>query len=56
MPRIKEIIAEEDPKEPMSDRKIAGLLKKDGLIIKRRAVAKYRGQLEILPARHRKEY
>jgi len=54
--KIKEIIAKEDTKKPMSDQKIADLLKKDGLIIARRTVAKYREQLGILPARHRKEY
>jgi len=54
--RIKEIIAREDSKKPMSDQKIADLLKRDGLIIARRTVAKYREQLGILPARHRKEY
>ncbi len=54
--RIKEIIAKEDTKKPMSDQKIADLLKKDGLKIARRTVAKYREQLGILPARHRKEY
>ena len=54
--KIKEIIAREDTKKPMSDQKIADLLKKDGLIIARRTVAKYREQLGILPARHRKEY
>ena len=54
--KIKEIIGKEDTKKPMSDQKIADLLKKDGLIIARRTVAKYREQLGILPARHRKEY
>ncbi len=54
--RIKEIISKEDTKKPMSDQKIANLLRKDGLIIARRTVAKYREQLGILPARHRKEY
>jgi len=54
--KIKEIIANEDPKKPLSDQKIADILKKDGLIIARRTVAKYREQLGILPARHRKQY
>jgi RNA polymerase sigma-54 factor len=54
--KIKEIIAKEDTKKPMSDQKIADLLRKEGLIIARRTVAKYREQLGILPARHRKEY
>ncbi len=53
---IKGIIAKEDTKKPLSDQKIADILKDDGLIIARRTVAKYREQLGILPARHRKQY
>jgi len=53
---IKNIIEKEDPKKPLSDQKIADILEKDGLIIARRTVAKYREQLGILPARHRKKY
>ena len=53
---IKGIIAKEDMRRPLSDQKIADILKKDGLIIARRTVAKYREQLGILPARHRKQY
>ncbi len=54
--KIKTIIGKEDAKRPLSDQKIADILKKDGLIIARRTVAKYREQLGILPARHRKQY
>lgn len=54
--RIREIIENEDSKKPLSDQKIADILKKDGLIIARRTVAKYREQLGVLPARHRKQY
>jgi RNA polymerase sigma-54 factor len=54
--KIKEIIANENQKKPLSDQKIADILKRDGLIIARRTVAKYREQLGILPARHRKQY
>ena len=54
--RIREIIEKEDSKKPLSDQKIADILKEDGLIIARRTVAKYREQLGILPARHRKQY
>jgi RNA polymerase sigma-54 factor len=54
--KIKEIIAKEDAKKPLSDQKIADMLREDGLIIARRTVAKYREQLGILPARHRKQY
>ena len=54
--KIKGIIAKEDTRRPLSDQKIADILKKDGLIIARRTVAKYREQLGVLPARHRKQY
>ncbi len=54
--KIKEIIEKENSKKPLSDQKIADILKAEGLVIARRTVAKYREQLGILPARHRKEY
>jgi RNA polymerase sigma-54 factor len=54
--KIREIIAKENQKKPLSDQKIADILKDEGLIIARRTVAKYREQLGILPARHRKRY
>jgi len=54
--RILEIIGKEEARRPLSDQKIADILKKDGLIIARRTVAKYREQLRILPARLRKQY
>ncbi len=53
---IRKLIAEEDPKNPLSDQKIVELLKERGLDVARRTVAKYRDQLEILPARLRKKY
>ncbi len=52
--RIKNLIGDEDSKDPMSDQKIADLLQADGLNIARRTVAKYREQLRILPARIRR--
>ncbi len=54
--QILEIIGKEDARRPLSDQKIADILKQDGLIIARRTVAKYREQLRILPARLRKQY
>ncbi|HMA76292.1 MAG TPA: RNA polymerase factor sigma-54 [Candidatus Krumholzibacteriaceae bacterium] len=54
--RIEKIINNENVKKPLSDQKIADILKNEGLVIARRTVAKYREQLGILPARHRKEY
>ncbi|MGH7726657.1 MAG: RNA polymerase factor sigma-54 [Candidatus Eiseniibacteriota bacterium] len=52
--RIKNLISEEDSKDPLSDQKIAEMLHSDGLNIARRTVAKYREQLRILPARFRR--
>ena len=49
------LIEEEDPKKPLSDQKIADILKVDGYDIARRTVAKYREQLKILPAKLRKQ-
>jgi RNA polymerase sigma-54 factor len=54
--RIRRIIEAEAPRSPLSDQKIADMLKKEGLNIARRTVAKYREQLNILPARMRKQY
>jgi RNA polymerase sigma-54 factor len=54
--KIRRIIEAESAKSPLSDQKIADMLKKDGLNIARRTVAKYREQLNILPARMRKQY
>jgi RNA polymerase sigma-54 factor len=51
---IKTLIEEEDKKEPLADQRIAELLHERGLRIARRTVAKYREQLNILPARFRR--
>ena len=51
---IKTLIDEENKKEPMSDQRIAQLLHEQGLRIARRTVAKYREQLNVLPARFRR--
>jgi RNA polymerase sigma-54 factor len=51
---IKTLIDEEDKKDPLSDQRIAELLHEKGLRIARRTVAKYREQLNILPARFRR--
>jgi len=53
---IQEIVSKEDPRHPLSDQKIADMLRQKGLMIARRTVAKYREQLGVLPARLRKEY
>lgn len=53
---IKRLIEAEDPKNPLSDQKIVEILKSRGIDVARRTVAKYRDQLEILPARLRRKY
>lgn len=53
---LKEIIEEEDPKSPYSDRKLAQMLKAKGFDISRRTVAKYRDELGILSSSGRKRY
>ncbi len=56
MARIKELINKEDKKKPLSDQKIAERLRREGLIVARRTVAKYRERMDILSARYRKEF
>jgi RNA polymerase sigma-54 factor len=53
--KIKDLIGREDVKNPLSDQKIVELLKKDGIDIARRTVAKYRDILKILPSSRRKK-
>jgi RNA polymerase sigma-54 factor len=52
--RIREIIAEEDPKKPFSDQYIAEMLANERVDIARRTVAKYRELMGILPSSKRK--
>jgi RNA polymerase sigma-54 factor len=54
---IKKIIAEEDPKNPLSDEAIAKKLEEQSkIIIARRTVAKYREMMGILSSAKRKQY
>lgn len=53
--KIKDLVSQEDMKNPHSDQKIVELLKKDGIKIARRTVAKYRDVLKILPSSRRKK-
>ena len=52
---LKTVIIEEDKKKPLTDEKLAKILKEKGYPIARRTVAKYREQLEFPVARLRKE-
>jgi RNA polymerase sigma-54 factor len=51
--QIKRMIEAEDPKHPLSDQEIADALGEEGVALARRTVAKYRDELQILPARLR---
>lgn len=52
---LETVINEEDKKKPLTDEKLAKLLKEKGYPIARRTVAKYREQLDISVARLRKQ-
>ncbi|GAV21550.1 RNA polymerase factor sigma-54 [Carboxydothermus pertinax] len=53
--QIKELIARENPQDPLSDQKIADILTQGGVKISRRTVAKYREELGILAAAKRRK-
>ncbi|WP_374257048.1 RNA polymerase factor sigma-54 [Aquabacterium sp.] len=51
---IKQLVAAEDPKKPLSDSALANMLEEQGIQVARRTVAKYREALKIAPANLRK--
>ncbi|MDH4396023.1 MAG: RNA polymerase factor sigma-54 [Limnobacter sp.] len=51
---IKQLVAAEDSKKPISDSQIADLLGQQGIVVARRTVAKYRESLKIPPVNMRK--
>jgi RNA polymerase sigma-54 factor len=51
---IKQFVAAEDIKKPLSDSQIADMLEEQGIQVARRTVAKYREALKIAPANLRK--
>ena len=51
---IRKLVAAENPKKPLSDSKIAGLLEQQGIHVARRTIAKYRESLNIAPSSERK--
>jgi len=52
--RIRKIIEAEDAKRPLSDSKIMNILQKEGLVLARRTIAKYREELKIPTSNQRK--
>ena len=53
--KIENLIAEEDGKKPLSDSEIMRILKREGIQIARRTVAKYRDELNIPSSTDRKK-
>lgn len=51
---IAKLVADEDPRDPLTDQALAEILARDGVRIARRTVAKYREDLGILKAQMRK--
>jgi len=52
---IKKLVAEENPKKPLSDSKIAKILEDQDINVARRTIAKYRESLMIPPSNERKQ-
>ncbi|MGH7537484.1 MAG: RNA polymerase factor sigma-54 [Gemmatimonadales bacterium] len=52
--QIQKLVSDEDPRNPLTDQQIVEMFGARGVRIARRTVAKYRDQLNILPARMRK--
>ncbi len=53
--RIRDLVAKENPKKPLSDQALVAMLKAEGVDIARRTVAKYREMLNILSSSRRKK-
>lgn len=53
---IRKIVIEEDSQKPLSDQNIGEMLKKNGIIIARRTVAKYREGMGIPSQTHRRKF
>jgi RNA polymerase sigma-54 factor len=52
---LSQLIAQENPKKPYSDQKLAEMIQQRGINIARRTVAKYREQMHILSAKMRRQ-
>lgn len=54
--KIEEIVENEDKYDPLSDQKIADMLKHEGIIISRRTVAKYRDEIGVPSSARRRRF
>ncbi|HEY5754715.1 MAG TPA: RNA polymerase factor sigma-54 [Steroidobacter sp.] len=52
--KIRKLVAAEEPEKPLSDSRIADILSREGVLVARRTVAKYREALGIPPSSERK--
>ena len=52
--KIKKLISQENPENPLSDAKLAEILSQGGIPVARRTVAKYREGMQIAPSNERK--
>ncbi len=52
--RIKELISKENPRKPYSDSLLADMLNKEGIVVARRTIAKYRESIGIASSSQRK--
>lgn len=52
--RIRELLACENPQQPISDRRLTALLQADGIAVSRRVVSNYRQEIGILAASKRR--
>ena len=52
--RLKAMVEAEDPRRPLSDQRLADLLKREGILLARRTVAKYREELNIASSGRRR--
>ncbi|MCB1037126.1 MAG: RNA polymerase sigma-54 factor, partial [Acidobacteria bacterium] len=54
--KIENLVQGEDPKKPLSDSELMRILKREGIQIARRTVAKYRDELNIPSSTDRKKH
>lgn len=54
--KLQALVSSEDPRKPLSDQKLAELLKEQGFKVARRTVAKYREEMDVLPSHMRRSF
>lgn len=54
--KLREVVDNEDKSNPLNDDELAAELGRHGITVARRTIAKYRGLLDIPPARKRRQY